>query len=266
MFAFVSGKIEELSSYLDKFSRRRLVFFYDLLWILILGVAAWLMTQKNNCILPTVSHVDWSKIGTACILWVKYKLFFNCMWFGALGGVTISLKGIYDHGAGVDPWKNDYNLWHLGRPASGAVAGLIAALLLYLVIPTNNFSPLVVYGVAFVFGTQDRAFFDFLSTFAGRFLPKNDQGATPLNVTGIHPAEEKAGTTVRITGQAIDKNAIVRIGRAKLDAQTVAPDGTSANGTVPKLGLQKDTKVDLEVINPGGRSIVLLEGFKYLGD
>jgi hypothetical protein len=75
MFAFMCGKIEELSSCLDKISRRRQIFLYDLLWILALGVAAWLMTQKNNCILPIVSHVDWSKIGTACILWVKYKLF-----------------------------------------------------------------------------------------------------------------------------------------------------------------------------------------------
>jgi len=43
------------------------------------------------------------------------------------------------------------------------------------------------------------------------------------------------------------------------------PDGTSASGTVP-LGLAANTKVDVEVINPGGRSIVLLQKFKYLGD
>lgn len=269
MFAFVCGKAEELSRCLDKMSRRRLIFFYDLLWLLVLGVIAWVMTQKNNCILPTVSpsHIDWSKIGDYCILWIKYKLFFNCIWFGALGGVVISLKGVYDHGASADPWKNDYNLWHIGRPASCAVAGLIAGVLFYLVVPSNSFSPLVVYGVAFVFGTQDRAFFDFLSTFAGRFLPpKTDQAAPVLNVTGILPAEGKTDAAVRITGQAIDKAAIVRIGGTKIGAPVIAPDGTSVSGTVPKLTVAKDTKVDLEVINPGGRSIVLIEGFKYLGD
>ena len=120
-----------------------MIFLYDLLWILILGVVAWILTQKNNCILPTVpaSTIDWSKISPYCILWTKYKLLFNCMWFGALGGVTISLKGIYDHGVATDPWKNDYNLWHLGRPASGAVAGLISGLLLYLIIPSDKVSP-----------------------------------------------------------------------------------------------------------------------------
>lgn len=243
-------------------SHRRLIFFYDLAWIVILGVIGWCLLQKNNCADLTPGLAP----GAACALWIKYKLLFNCMWFGALGGVTISLKGVYDHGSATDPWKDDYNLWHLGRPASGAIAGLLGGLLLYLVLPTGKISPVVIYGLAFIFGTQDKAFFDFLAQIGGRFLPKSEPAAPLLNVIGIDPGTGKGGVSVKITGQAIDKAAVVRIGGKKLVTLVIAPDGTSASGTVVPLGLAPNTKVDVEVINPGGRSIVLLDRFNYLGD
>jgi hypothetical protein len=257
-------------SLLDNISRRRIVFFYDIGWIVILAAVAWYLKSQNNCTIPYAPSGKYPFHGFPdngfCWEWVKYKMFFNCMWFGALGGVVISLKGVYDHGASADPWKNDYNLWHIGRPMSCAAAGLIAGLLFFLVVPEKNFSPVLVYGIAFVFGTQDKAFFDFLSTFAGRFLPKSEPAVPVLNVGGLQPPEAKTGATVRVVGQAIDKAATVRIGGVKIGTPTIAPDGTSASGTVPKLSVVAGTKVDLEVINPGGRSIVLLESFKYLGD
>ena len=126
----------------------------------------------------------------------------------------------------------------------------------------------MIYGLAFIFGTQDKAFFDFLSQIAGRFLPKTESAPPLLQILGVDPVEGKAGASVKIVGQAIDKSAVVRIGGRKLVAPVViAPDGTSASGTVAPLGpAAANTKVDVEVINPGGRSIVLLEKFKYLGD
>jgi hypothetical protein len=261
--------LAKIEKKLARISRRRLIFFYDLLWVLILGVVAWELTQKNNCILPTIpaNQINWAKISTYCILWTKYKVLFNCMWMGALGGVTISLKGIYDHGASTDPWKNDYNLWHIGRPVSGAIAGLIAGLLLYLVVPSDKVSPVLIYGLAFILGMQDKAFFDLLSQIGGRFLPKSEPTPPVLQVIGIDHTEGKAGQSIKITGQAIDKNAVLRVGGKPLGTPVIAPDGTSASGTVAALGpAAANTKVDVEVINPGGRSIVLLEKFKYLGD
>lgn len=249
-------------------SRRRLIFACDIVWIVILGIVGWVLLQKNNCILsiPPANQIDWSKVTIYCVFWTKYKLFFNCMWMGSLGGIAVSLKGVYDHGASYDPWKNDYNLWHVGRPISGAIAGLIAGFLLYLIIPTEKFSHVVVYGVAFIFGMQDKAFFDFLAQFAARFLPPSQPTAPVLQITGIDPAKGKGGATVRITGQAIDKTAVVRIGGKPLNGLAIAPDGTSATGTVAQLGLAAGTKVDLAIVNPGGRSIVLLDKFEYLGD
>ena len=240
-------------------SRRRLIFIYDLVLILVLLVIGAICIQTDH-------FKEVKFFGFPLAIVKHYKLLFNCMWIGALGGLTISLKGVYDHGNPADPWKDAYNLWHYGRPISGAIAGLLAALLFIVIVPGEKISPAVLYGIAFIFGMQDRAFFDFLSTFAGRFLPKSDATPAILQITGIHPADGKGAANVKLTGQAIDKSAVVRIGGKKLGALVIAPDGTSASGTVALLGFAANTKVDVEVINPGGRSIVMLDGFNYLGD
>lgn|GEM_PF-6394811 len=146
-----------------------------------------MVLQQNNCTPPKPGTAD-----AFCTLWLRYKLLFNCMWFGALGGITISLKGVYDHGSSTSPWKNDYNLWHIGRPASGAVAGLIAGLLLYLIIPTEKVSPVIVYGMAFIFGTQDRAFFGL--PVAGRSaLPAAEQSNPSRAAVQLGPARGRKG-------------------------------------------------------------------------
>ncbi|MEX2246507.1 MAG: hypothetical protein WEC75_07450 [Dehalococcoidia bacterium] len=81
------------------------------------------------------------------------------VWFGALGGVSISMKGIYDHYA---DWKHRYDLWHLGRPFSGAVVGAVTLILLQAV--DENATPRlpIVLAAAYVLGTQERRFFEFL--------------------------------------------------------------------------------------------------------
>ena len=96
-------------------TRRRMIFFYDVAWIAALLVAAVFLLQANNCTdAQSGNGCVVALLKTYCKLWIKYKVFFNCMWMGAMGGLTISLKGIYDHGNASDPWKNDYNLWHIG--------------------------------------------------------------------------------------------------------------------------------------------------------
>src|SRR5260370_1072245 len=44
----------------------------------------------------------------------------RAMWFAALGGIVISLKGVYDHACKAGGWDDGFSLWHLGRPLSGA--------------------------------------------------------------------------------------------------------------------------------------------------
>ena len=53
------------------------------------------------------------------------------MWFGALGAVTIGLYGTFFHNR---DWDASYNFWHLARPFTGAVLGLIGYLIFTAVI------------------------------------------------------------------------------------------------------------------------------------
>lgn len=42
----------------------------------------------------------------------------RAMWFGAMGGIVISLKGVYDHCCAHGDWDDCFNLWHVGRPSA----------------------------------------------------------------------------------------------------------------------------------------------------
>jgi hypothetical protein len=48
-------------------------------------------------------------------------------WFGALGAVLLSLKGIFEH---EHDWSDTYWPWHLSRPLVGASVGIVAVLML----------------------------------------------------------------------------------------------------------------------------------------
>lgn len=88
-------------------------------------------------------------------------------WFGALGGVTISLKGIYDHGPtdaeGKNLWDGKWPLWYYGRPFSGLVAGIVTYVLLRAIYPSGAPTTAVVEAAAFILGTQEARFFAFLA-------------------------------------------------------------------------------------------------------
>ena len=104
-------------------------------------------------------------------------------WFGALGGVAISLKGVYDHPAvqppvtplpgplppdapGAETWDNRWVVWHIGRPFSGMLAGIVTLLLLKAV-SSGTPREAVVLAAAFILGTQERRFFEFLKEVGG---------------------------------------------------------------------------------------------------
>ena len=113
-------------------------------------------------------------------------------WFGALGGVAISLKGVYDHpvlqplvppppglppadAPGTETWDNRWVIWHIGRPFSGMLAGIVTLLLLKAV-STGAPRHAVVLAAAFILGTQERRFFEFLKEVGALIVavPKSD--------------------------------------------------------------------------------------------
>jgi hypothetical protein len=187
-------------------------------------------------------------------------------WFGALGGVIISLKGIYDHADGPGGWDRSFNLWHFGRPVSGAVAGLMTVVLLSTTIsdPSKLTTP-VVFSAAFIFGTQERRFFNLLYEVARLIVQvPDDVKSAGLRVTDIQPSEGSAGGVVVITGQGIEPGVTVKLGSAAVEKLTIAGDGTSAAGLIPIRPMSADT-VDVVVANTNGASFVLANKFKYVG-
>jgi hypothetical protein len=193
----------------------------------------------------------------------KYLLAIQSMWFGALGGVIISLKGIYDHSVGADGWDSSFNLWHIGRPVSGAVAGLMTVVLLLVVNASGDLSAAVVFAAAFIFGTQERRFFNFLYEVARLVVqvPEETKG-TGLRITSIEPSQGSFGGIIVISGQGIEPNASVKLGGAAIEDLTVAPDGMSAAGLIPRFPAGT-AAVDVVVVNPSGASFVLSNKFKY---
>lgn len=228
---------------------RTAIFIYDLAVVAVLLAIGALYLK----------HKDWFDIGGNDS--VNFSI--HCIWFGALGGIIISLKGVYDHAVGGDPWKDAFNLWHIGRPVSGGIAGLMTFLLLQLVNPASPPSEPVAYAAAFIFGTQERRFFDLLSEVARLIVQVPEKTpTTALTISGITPNQGTAGTPVTIVGAHIDAKATATLGGIIVGNLTVASDGTSATGVAPANAA--DSKiVDLVVTNPDGKSYTLAKAFTY---
>ncbi|HEY1796367.1 MAG TPA: IPT/TIG domain-containing protein [Stellaceae bacterium] len=185
-------------------------------------------------------------------------------WFGALGGIIISLKGVYDHAGGkpANQWDNSYDLWHLGRPLSGAVAGGITYLLLRAINQSDHLTEPVVYAGAFILGTQERRFFNFLSEVGRLVVQVPDETKTPTFQLGtIQPAQGAAGETVLLCGHGFAPGLTVAIGGRPAGQVVVAADGTSVAGVLPA---HDAGPVDIAITNPTGESATLPRAFTYI--
>jgi len=82
-------------------------------------------------------------------------------WFGALGGVTIGLYGIYSHIAAKD-FDAGFKLWYICKPIIGAIFGWFVVLVYYVGLisvqgsTVNVASPQVPYAIAFLAGFSER--------------------------------------------------------------------------------------------------------------
>lgn len=63
---------------------------------------------------------------------------YSVIWFGALGGVVISLHGIFIHN---DKWDPKYNYWHMFSAINGAIYGIVGFLLIKFLIQSSVSSP-----------------------------------------------------------------------------------------------------------------------------
>ena len=232
------------------------IFIYDLLVVFVLLlVAVVYVKQLPNFWLVTVPAGGTHPLDTPFV-----EIALRAMWFGALGGIVISLKGVYDHCCDNGSWDRCFELWHVGRPVSGALTGLITLVLLLSTNPTNTPSEPVVYAIAFIFGTQERRFFNFLYEVAALVVrvPNEDKDTT-LKASDIQPAEGAPGAVVLITGNGFGQGASVTFGSNRLGNIVVSKDGKSIVGIVPA----GTGTVDVAVINANGERVVLSGKFTY---
>jgi hypothetical protein len=226
------------------------IFIYDLLVIafLVSIAAAYLKCNGFHACVPDV-----------------VRLAVHCAWFGALGGVVISLKGIYDHSGAkaANQWDNSYNLWHFGRPISGAIAGGITYLLLQAINPGGEPTQPVIYAAAFTLGTQERRFFTFISEVARLIVQVPNETKSPdFALITVEPTHGREGELVMLRGYAFTASLIVTIGGNQLEHTIVTSDGTAAAGTLPA---HEAGAVDVSIANPDGSRATLRRGFTYLG-
>ena len=228
------------------------IFAYDLILVVLLLLVGVIYVTHPN-LFPFQQENNQSDI---------YKLAVESMWFGCLGGVIISLKGIYDHSDHGDAWDPEYNLWHLGRPASGAIAGLITVVLLS-VVDKNGLSKPAVYAAAFVFGTQERRFFNFLYEVAKLVVQVPDEAASSaLQIADVQPIEGLPGAVIVIKGQGFAQNATITLGGTAIQNLVLSSDGSTAAGIIPSPPAGADT-VDVTVANPNGQKVSLQSKFKF---
>jgi hypothetical protein len=59
-------------------------------------------------------------------------------WFGALGAVTLSFYGVFDHN---DHWDYKWNYWYMARPLVGIVLAIIAYFIFITLISSTGLTP-----------------------------------------------------------------------------------------------------------------------------
>jgi hypothetical protein len=59
-------------------------------------------------------------------------------WFGALGAVTLSLYGVFDHN---DHWDPKWNYWYIARPLVGIILAIIAYFTFITLINSTGLTP-----------------------------------------------------------------------------------------------------------------------------
>jgi IPT/TIG domain len=224
------------------------VFVYDLVIIAALfGVAVWFL--DGGATYPNSAF---------------HHLVVRCAWFGALGGVVISLKGIYEHSGARAPnaWDDSYNLWHLGRPVSGAITGVITLILLQALNPSGSVTPSIVYAAAFILGTQERRFFEFLYQ-VGQIVVQVPRGsdAGGFRITEVQPRQGHGADVVIVRGTGFAPGATVSFGGLPLGSVTVSGDGMAAAGIVPA---HAPGAVTVTVTNPSGTSASSEGAFTHL--
>jgi hypothetical protein len=173
-------------------SRNR-VLAYEIAWLGVLAILAYLYIGEHWI---WVDRVDGARpvydtIGTLEVA---------VLWFGAVGGVFVSLTAIADHRGAT--WDPSYEQWHMLRPIVGVIMGAIAVLVFQAGIvaagssvktePGKNLA-VVYYIIAFVVGYRETVFRNLLKRVADVILTPegetSDETTVSPTVAKLNPSD-----------------------------------------------------------------------------
>lgn len=230
-------------------TRERLVAFaYNILVLLILIAVAVVNILKPD-LFAWLTKVEWQKAVA------------HSIWFAMLGGVAISLKGIYDHYTAAE-WGDRWGLWYAGRPFTAAIVGVMTYILLQVANPSSP-PPIPTLAVAaFTLGTQERRFFGFLYEVAKLVLTVPGEAAALL-IREVQPKQGAEGDVLILIGQGMVSGLVVTLDGHFLNSVQVSPDGSSAAGVLPaKAGAAGP--LDVVAVNPDGTAYRKVKAFTYV--
>lgn len=118
-------------------------------------------------------------------------------WFGALGGVLISVSGLVEH---QHDWDERYRYWHWTRPFVGAALGTVSVLILQAGILAVGSNPsvgtanvpksLLFYLIAFLVGYREETFRELIKRLTDVLLGSTAVAtAGPPSILEIHPGQ-----------------------------------------------------------------------------
>ena len=157
-------------------------------------------------------------------------------WFGALGGVVISLTGVFDHAHDWDPAQR---LWHISRPFLGAIVGMVSVLAFQAGILAAGVNPnagasgvtpsgidnVFYYLLAFGVGYREQSFRELMKRMLDVILvPGTTAARAAPTITAVRPSSGPiaGGSQVTITGSGLSAVSSVLFGveEAQFDVQS----------------------------------------------
>ena len=181
---------------------RRIIFGIELVYLAILADIAWAFLTGHP--------YDWMTSLPKTIVNVPIGV----LWFGALGGILISLAGVHEHRYN---WDREYWSWHLVRPLVGASVALIAVMIIQAgilatgqpgavspsdkTIGTDN---TFYYLVAFIAGYREATFRGMVKRLSDVILTSEGAGGSPsVRIVDPNHGPAAGGNTVKVKGAAL---------------------------------------------------------------
>jgi hypothetical protein len=231
----------------DRAQRSRYqVFAIEIVYLAILALFAWAVLTNQSY--PWLANIPKAIVSVPTPV----------LWFGALGGVLISLTGVHEHRYNWDP---EYWSWHVVRPFVGAAVALIAVMIVQAgilatgapdrasqVATDNTFY----YLIAFVAGYREETFRGMIKRVSDVIFTSEGTGGAPT-VRMVEPVAGPAagGELVKVRGAGLSSADSVTFGATQAPHFDVSSDGLLQVTTPAGSG---GATVDVTVVTAGGSS------------